>query len=87
MKVTLDHAGIAAILKSAPVARAVRGVADGVAGNVRGMVDADVVVDSYTTDRAASSVTIRHYQARTWQARDGVFTRAAGARGLTVRSR
>lgn len=49
--------------------------------------DLDVVVDSYTTDRAAAAVTIREPQALLLEARDGLLTRAAAAAGLEVRSR
>lgn len=84
----LDHAGIAELLKSAEVATHVKGVAEQVASQVRGAVDArdGVVVDTYTTDRAALSVTIRDPRARRWQARDGVLTRAVASVGLEVRS-
>ena len=84
----LDHAGIAELLNSDEVARLVKGVADQVATQVRGAVDArdGVVVDTYTTDRAAASVTIRDPRARLWQARDGVLTSAVASAGLEVRS-
>lgn len=84
----LDHGGIAAVLKSAPVASAVRAIAEQVAGGVRSQKPGtDVVVDSYTTDRAAASVTIRDVRAQLWQVRDGVLTRAAAAAGLEVTER
>lgn len=67
---------------------AVTGAAQAIAGHVRAeRPTADVVVDSYLTDRAAASVTIREPEARLWQVRDGILTRAAGAAGLEVRSR
>ena len=86
--VTLDSAGMAELLNSDEVADLVKGVADRVATQVRGAVDArdGVVVDTYTTDRAAASVTIRDPRARLWQARDGVLTRAVASAGLEVRS-
>lgn len=84
----LDHGGIAETLKSAPVAAAVRTLAEQVAGSVRSQKPGvDVVVDSYTTDRAAASVTIRDVRARGWQVRDGVLTRAASGAGLEVTER
>lgn len=86
-KIKLDSKGIAQLLKSAEVAAAVRDIAEQVAGSVRSTVDADVVVDSYQTDRAAASVTIRDARGRTWQVRDGVLTRAAAANGLEVTER
>ena len=84
----LDHAGIAELLNSDEVAGLVKGVADRVASQVRGAVDArdGVVVDQYRTDRAAASVTIRDPRARLWQVRDGVLTSAVAAQGLEVRS-
>lgn len=83
-----DSPGIAAILKSGGFAGMVGSVASQIAGNVRASrPDADVVVDSYTTDRAAASVTIRDVRARTWQARDGILTRAAAGVGAEVTSR
>lgn len=67
---------------------AVTGAAQTIATHVRAQQpEADVVVDVYQTDRAAASVTIREPEARLWQARDGILTRAAGAAGLEVRSR
>lgn len=83
-----DSAGIAQILKSSGFAAAVRQEAEQIAGSVRASKPgADVVVDSYTTDRAASSVTIRDVRARAWQANDGVLTRAASASGIEVTER
>ena len=85
----LDSAGIVEVLNSGPVRSAVNGLAGQVAANTRGMVPAgtDVVVDSYTTDRAAASVTIRDSRGRLWQVRDGVLTRAAASAGLEVSTR
>lgn len=86
--VRLDHAGIAELLKSGPFRDAVHDVASTVADSVRqSHPDADVVVDDYTTDRAASSVTIRDPRAAAWQAQDGVLTRAAAAAGLEVKTK
>lgn len=82
-----NSAGAAAILNSPEVAAMVRSKAEEVAGQVITAQPADVVVDSYTTDRAAASVTIRHKDAKAWQARDGILTRAAAAVGLEVRER
>jgi hypothetical protein len=85
----LDSPGIAALLKSGPFAAAVHEVAEGIASDVRGSVPADVevVVDDYTTDRAASSVTIKDARGALWQARDGVLTRAASGSGVEVTDR
>jgi hypothetical protein len=85
MKVELDHKGLAEILKSAGVAKAVRSTAESVADAVN--VDAEVEVNDYTTDRAASAVTVKDVRAMGWQARDGLLTRAAAAVGLEVKSK
>ncbi len=87
--VKLDRRGIAEFLRSAPeVRRRVHEQAEKVARNVRSaQPDADVVVDDYVTDRAASSVTVREPQAAIWQARDGLMTKAAAAAGHQIRSK
>lgn len=83
-----DYAGIGAALKSPEVASAMHGLAERVAAVVRGTKpEADVVVDNYTTDRAASSVTIKDIRGRIWQVQAGILTRAAASVGLEVRSR
>jgi hypothetical protein len=87
LTVKLDHAGIAAVLRSAAVAQQVTAAASDIRGRVAAAVDGDVVLDTYVTDRAAASVTIRDVRGRVWQARDGVLTRAAASAGLEVRSR
>lgn len=80
----LDRAGVAELLKSAEFAAAVHGVAESIRGNVEAE---DVVVDDYTTDRAASSVTVREPDALARQARDGILTRAASGAGVEVTSK
>lgn len=89
--VRLDPAGMAAVLKSAEVRSAISEIAvrvDAAVGTVEiGRDVADVVTDDYTTDRAASSVTIRHPRGRAIEARDGVLAKAAAAAGLEVRMR
>lgn len=79
-----DSAGIAQILKSPEIAAAVRRRAEGIAAQISGV---EVVVDSYTTDRAAASVTIRDRRGQAMQANEGVLTRAAAAQGLEVTER
>lgn len=63
-------------------------LAESIASNVRSQKpDLDVVVDDYTTDRAASSVTVRDVRGMIYQVRDGLLTRAAAAAGLEVTER
>lgn len=85
----LDSPGIAALLKSGQFAAAVHDLAEGIASDVRASVpeDVEVVVDDYTTDRAASSVTIKDARGMLWAARDGVLTRAASGGGVEVTER
>lgn len=86
--VTLDHGGIAGLLKSGMFAPMCHEEASKIAANVRGAwPDADVVVDDYVTDRNASSVTIREGDALIRQVRDGILTRAASGSGHEVTSR
>lgn len=81
-----NRAGYLAVLKSPESAAACHKEAQQVRRNVEAIEpDAtDVVVDDYRTDRAASSVTVRHPQAKVWAVRDGLWTRAAAAAGLEV---
>lgn len=79
--VKLDHAGIAKLLRSDELGRAVHDAATEVAGRVRAQAtvtrhDADVVVDDYVTDRRASSVTIAHPAGLAMQAKHGALTRS-----------
>lgn len=89
-KLELDHDGIAELLKSGAIREMVDGATQSVAANVGtvsvagGREDAPVVVDSYTTDRAAGSVTIAHPAGLAVQAKYGTLTRAAAAAGLEV---
>lgn len=93
----LDRAGVGDIMRS-PEAHAVVG---GLAHEIRDAVYADVnadpeldpddeievLVDVYTTDRAAAAVTIAHPLGRHLQADHGALTRPAARLGLEVRSR
>lgn len=92
LTVKLDHGGIAAVLKSAEVAAAVREMADEVAANATSddavlRHEVPVRVTDYTTDRAASAVTLAHPAGVPIEAKHGVLTRAAGAAGLEVTER
>ena len=84
---TLDSDGIEAVLLSDEVAEVIDALAEAIAVDVEAALPVDVeevVADSYTTDRAAASVTIKDPRGRIYQARDGVLTTAAAAAGLEV---
>src|SRR5690606_39074673 len=87
--VKLDSKGIEKILKSSKVQAVVHGLAEKIAAEGAANIDpdAEVAVDDYTTDRAASSVTIKDRRGRLWHVRDGVLTRAAANAGLEVTER
>jgi hypothetical protein len=91
LPVRLDHGGIGSLLKSSEMAAEVRVVADAVAGNVasQGLTteageNVTAEVDTYTTDRAAASVTIDGPWGLGMQAKYGALTKAASAAGLEV---
>lgn len=86
-KVELDHDGLAELLKSGEVQAVIHDLAEGVAADVRAQTGLEVVVDDYTTDRAASSVTIKDRRGREFEIRDGVLTKAAARKGLEVHSK
>lgn len=96
-KVRLSSRGIAEIAKSREVRREVTELAERVADNVRaqgirvegspGDVALPIEVTSYTTDRARSSVTIKHPAGQAVQAKHGALTKAAAAAGLEVKDR
>lgn len=85
VKIKLDHAGIRDILTN-QCRSLVDGAAAAIAAETISQLPAgtDVVVDGYTTDRAAAVVVIRDVRGRAWQAKNGVLTRAAAAAGLQV---
>lgn len=100
MTIHLNRAGIAEILKSAPVAAAVKSAAENVAANVRDMditvgdvdggkheIDLPVTVKMVTTDRAHAIVALAHPAGEAVQAKHGALTKAAGQAGLDVRGR
>ncbi|MGI5493822.1 hypothetical protein [Microtetraspora malaysiensis] len=89
VKLELDHNGIRALLSMAEMHTVIEGLAEQIASTVRASVPAgaEVVVESYITDRGAAAVVVKDRAAMGWQARDGVLTRAAGAAGLEVRAR
>lgn len=85
------HLDLDALLKDPGIAGEVNALARQVAANAEHTTEAgvtlDVVVDEYTTDRRAASVTIAHAAGLAAQAKHGVLTKAAAAAGLEVRSR
>lgn len=100
MAIRLDHKGIEAILKGAPMQAAVKAAAEKVAENVRDMhitvgdheggkheIDLPVTVTMHTTDRAHANVTLAHPAGEAVQAKHGALTKAAAQAGLSVRAR
>lgn len=98
-RIRLDRAGVAAILKSAEMHRAVQDAAESVAKNVRDQdikvgdhdggaheYDLPVEVSMTTTDRAHAVVTIAHAAGEAVQAKHGALTKAAAQAGLDVRA-
>ncbi|MGW7247699.1 hypothetical protein [Streptomyces decoyicus] len=83
----LDSRGVREVLKSEGMRAVVDGAAESIAAHARGSVGtAKVVVRSYTTDRGAATVEVQDVRAMSWQARDGILTRAAGSVGLEVKA-
>lgn len=91
----LDRSGLKQLLRSQQLGSEVTQLANRVAANVRaagqkvehGEVEIPVVVDEYTTDREAASVTLAHPAGLAVQAKHGLLTKAAAAVGLEVRSK
>lgn len=76
MSFELDHDGAEEVLKHL-AADAINDLAQKVADHA----GEDALLDTYTTDRAAASVSVPADQ----QAKDGVLSRAAAAAGLELR--
>lgn len=90
--VRLDRVGMAQMLKSQPVRAEISNIAQAVGSTARSDEPvvrhaAEVKVEDYTTDRAASAVLIKHPIGMGIQAKYGTLTRAASAQGLQVRSK
>jgi hypothetical protein len=81
VKVQIHSAGAQEILKSAEVAALMAEAAEQVAEIIREETGIEPDIESYTTDRAVSSVGVPV----TVQATEGALTRAAAAVGLEVR--
>lgn len=88
-EIRLDHDGWREVLNSTEAKALVHTFAEGVAGSERATLPAgtDVAVDDYTTDRAASSVTIRDARGKLWVVRDGALIRSAAQHGAEVTAR
>jgi hypothetical protein len=97
-RIRLDRKGVAAILKSTEMHRAVEAAAEQVAKNVRDMdikvgdrdggpreKDLPVSVSVSTTDRAHAVVSLAHPSGESVQAKHGALTKAAAQAGLDVR--
>lgn len=97
-KVRLNHAGMAAILKSGEMQALVNRAAEDIAKNVRdqgimvgafkggtGEIPLPVKVSTTTTDRAHASVVLAHPAGAAVQAKHGALTKAASAAGLDVK--
>lgn len=90
-----DRVGLKKLLRSEQLGSEVTQLAQRIAANVRaegqkvehGEVELPVVVDEYTTDREAASVTLAHPAGLAVQAKHGTLTKAAAAVGLEVRER
>lgn len=99
-KIRLNSKGVAAILKSTEMHRAVQDAAEKVAANVKAqgikVGDKDggprerelpVTVTMTTTDRAKALVTLAHPAGQAVQAKHGALTKAAAQAGLDVRGK
>lgn len=89
--VKIRRAGVIEVLKSDKVRKEITSIAEAVADNVRSdepivRHNAEVKVEDYTTDRAASAVLIKHPVGMGIQAKYGTLTKAARSQGLQVRS-
>ena len=84
----LDSPGILEMLQSSDVALVIAEAAESVASGVRetahGGETIPVVVDEYTTDRAAAGVTMAHAAGIGMEAKHGSLSRAAEGAGLEV---
>lgn len=89
MSIRLNHAGIAKVLRSAPVHAMVDDLAAELASTVRANPNivrhsAEVIAESYETDRAAAAVLIKHPAGLGIEGKHGVLTSAAAEAGITI---
>lgn len=90
-RVRLNHDGVRAILNSTEVREVIDSASESVGSRTRESYaginsEAEVVVESYTTDRAAGRVLVKHPVAMGYEAKYGALTSAALAEGLEVNS-
>lgn len=87
--VKIDHAAIGEIATGGEIRALVAAAAEQIADHVRSEVNPDVpvVVDHYTTDRAAAAVVITDLRGAGLQAKYGVLTRGAATIGVEVTER
>lgn len=93
-RVKLNHAGIAAILKSGPMAAAVQAATEQVANEARarvpmvegipGDIAPAIETQMVTTDRAHGIVAIAHPSGLAVEAKHGLLSGSAGGSGMTV---
>lgn len=88
--VRLDRVGMSLMLKQSEVRNEITAIAESVGANARGNEgvskhSAEIKVEHYTTDRAASAVLIKHPIGMGIQAKYGALTQAAASQGLQVK--
>jgi hypothetical protein len=88
--VRLDRVGMSLMLKQSEVRNEITSLAEAVGSAARsneGVAkhDAEIKVEHYTTDRAASAVLIKHPIGMGIQAKYGALTQAAASQGLQVK--
>lgn len=85
-RIDLDSGGMEEVLKTL-MRPSVEAAAKAVASNVKvgSVTEAEILTDSYTTDRAAVAVVIAHPAGLALQAKYGSLTKAAAAAGLEVK--
>jgi hypothetical protein len=90
--IKIRRPGVVEMLKSPQVRKEISSLAEAIASEVRNdepilRHQAEVKVEEYTTDRAASAILIKHPVGMGIQAKYGTLTRAASSAGLQVRTK
>jgi hypothetical protein len=91
MIIKLSKSGMREMLSGGQVASTIASIAEAVGNSARSNAgvqrhDAEIKVETYTTDRAAAAVLIKHPIGMGIQAKYGTLTQAAAGQGLQVRS-